>query len=439
MSRATEQALAEIRKIGERMDAIDKAMAEWRKPATKAALAPEQVVSLLSGGRNVVVGTDGGAMPLRVQFDPRKRGVGIGPACKMIADIALGRGGSADQLERDHGFVTLEKYKTDGIKMPDGTIRKAALAEGSGVTGGYVVPPQFSSQLLRLSLEQSVVRTRATVLPMSSRSLMIPYLDVTTAQSAGKTAFLGGIAATWQPESADIKETEPQFRQMELVAYDLVFHTVASNQLLADNAIVLDALLTQLFSEAIAWYTEYAFLRGTGAGDSMPLGVLNAPATIAVSRSSANTFKLADVANMISRLLVSSWDNAVWIMHQSVLPQLIQMTDAGNRLVWINPAPPTAEGGVANRLPVTLLGLPVYFSEKVPALGTKGDVMLCDFSKYVIGDRMDLQIDVSPHVKFLNNQMVWRVVARLDGRPWLNAPVTLADGSKTVSPFVVLN
>jgi HK97 family phage major capsid protein len=57
---------------------------------------------------------------------------------------------------------------------------------------------------------------------------------------------------------------------------------------------------------------------------------------------------------------------------------------------------------------------------------------------YVIGDRMSLEIAASEHVNFLKNQMTWRIVERIDGRTWLDKPITLADGSSTVSPFVTV-
>jgi len=78
-------------------------------------------------------------------------------------------------------------------------------------------------------------------------------------------------------------------------------------------------------------------------------------------------------------------------------------------------------------------------SEKVPTLGTKGDCDLIDPQLYVIGDRMQIEIVASEHVNFLKNQMTWRVVERVDGQPWLEKPITLQDGSSTVSPFVILN
>jgi hypothetical protein len=84
-------------------------------------------------------------------------------------------------------------------------------------------------------------------------------------------------------------------------------------------------------------------------------------------------------------LQIRSWDDAVWIMHQSVIPQLIQMVDGGvsntasstyipgNRLVWMNPTMTGDRGPAASKLPNAFLnGLPIFFTEKLPSLGTIG-------------------------------------------------------------------
>ncbi len=376
----------------------------------------------------------------------RPRGIGLGPALKAMAgianpNIAANADYGQEQLEKEHGFATVEKAASIGIKGLNGEVRKVALAEGSGQTGGYVVPPQFIAQLQTIAAEDAFVEPRATVMPMASRTMTLPMLDITTAQATGTSPYFAGLLATWLPEATSLSETEPQFRQTDWTAWDLCLYTVSSNQLLQDNAVGLDALLTQLFSKAITWYKEYAFLRGLGAGSSMPLGIINAPATYVQSRSAGGAFTLADAAAMMSRLHVRSWDSACWIMHQSVIPKLIQMVDpaTNGHLVWLNPVMPGGSGPAANKLPKAFLnGLPIFFTEKMPTLGTKGDVMLCDLSMYVIGNRMDLQIDVSPHVNFRTNQMAWRVIARCDGKPWLNNVITDANGWVS-SPLVCLN
>ncbi len=55
------------------------------------------------------------------------------------------------------------------------------------------------------------------------------------------------------------------------VAHELSGYSLCANSLLADSAVGLEALLYNLFGNAIAWYEDYAFLRGDGVGK--PLGV----------------------------------------------------------------------------------------------------------------------------------------------------------------------
>jgi HK97 family phage major capsid protein len=310
--------------------------------------------------------------------------------------------------------------------------QKAAMAESSGATGGYIVPPDFYQQLLAIAAEDSTFRQRAFVQPMASATLQFPYLDITTAQAAGNSPFFGGVIANWTSEAQTRTETEPDFKMMELKAQELSGYSVSSNILLQDAAFGLEKFLFTLFGKACAWYEEYAFLQGNGVGK--PLGVLNAGATIKVNRNTASHFYFPDVAGMLKSLLPASYGRAVWYISPTVVQDLIQLKDGANRAIFLS-----IDQGVTKAPVWKLLNLPVVITEKIPALGTTGDVMLIDPSLYVIGDRMMLEVAASEHVNFLKNQMTWRFVQRVDGRPWLDSSITLQDGTSTVSPFVVLN
>lgn len=456
-----------LKGIAKRQDEIEAYVQKMSKGASKAG-NPNQIMAagFLSAGQKhewpekrlqqlaKAYSHDAVVNFLAKDGNGKPRGIGWGPMLRdMAATQTMGRCGytsNSDKNEKEYGLYSVEKAREHGIPGSDGIVRKTALAEGSGLTGGYIVPPDFQNELLTIAAEDAFVEPRAKVMPMNTRTMQIPMLDITTAQSAGTSPYFGGILATWQPEAATISETEPQFKQTELTAWDLVLYTVSSNQLLADNAVGLDALLTQLFGAALTWYKEYAFLRGTGAGSSMPLGIINAAATYVQARAITSHFILVDAANMMARLHVRSWDSACWIMHQSVLADLIQMNDntgaqrsgtqnVGNMLSWVNPLGQGDGGPLSRKLPIAFLnGLPVFFTEKLPTLGTKGDVMLVDLSHYLIGNRLEMQIDVSDQYLFRNNQLAWRVVARADGKPWLNNVVTDSNGWVS-SPFVCLN
>ena len=89
-------------------------------------------------------------------------------------------------------------------------------------------------------------------------------------------------------------------------------------------------------------------------------------------------------------------------------------------------------------MPGTLMGYGIDYTEKLPTLGTSGDLLLADWSYYLIGDRQATTIDSSMHFRFRNDLTAWRAVHRVDGQPWLSAPLTLADGVTQISPFVIL-
>lgn len=334
-------------------------------------------------------------------------------------------------------------------------VQKSGLVESAGVLGGYTVPVQFYMELMRLIAEESFTRALCTVIPMQSQSLMVPALLQSATPGATTSAFFAGITGTFQPETASITNTQPNFRNIELVARNLVFTCVASNQLLQDNAVALDTLLTTLFKEAMAWFFDWYVLNGIGS--QQPLGILKSPALIATgpnsgARQVASQVGINDLAYMFGKLLPSSYKTAVWVVHPSVLYQLIIMTGASANsaapsggLAFL-PVFPTGEyanqGSIAPSLGMKIFGLPVIVSEKVPPLGTTGDVLLVDFAKYLVGDRMAIQIETSPHILFQNNQLMWRVIQRWDGQPWVDAPITLNSGGAdtyTVSPMIALH
>jgi len=319
---------------------------------------------------------------------------------------------------------------------------KAALGESSGATGGYTVPPDFYNQLLTVMEENTFFRKRAFVMPMASATMQIPYLDITTAQSAGTSALLGGLLMSWTAEAQTRTETEPAFKQLELKANELSGYSVSSNILLQDAAFGLERFLFSLFGRGIGWYEEYAFLQGNGVGK--PTGILNAGATIKVTRAggaNTSTLALADVTTMFGKLLPSSQTKAIWMTSPTCVTKLLQLADAGNRAMFLptESYSNTNTGGIHQRPNWTLLGLPLYVTEKLPALATDGDLTLCDPSLYVIGDRQQIEIAASEHVNFLKNQMTWRVVERIDGQPWMDKAVTLQDSTSQVSPFVILH
>lgn len=319
--------------------------------------------------------------------------------------------------------LTFVKYDDNRIK---GT---KDLGESVGASGGFLVPTEFQTQLLSIMGETATIRNRATVIPMRRRSLQIPVLDQTTT-TAGDPHWFGGMTFAWAEEASSKTQSDPAFRQIELVAHKLIGYTRASDELIDDSAISLDAFLSGPlgFAGGAVWMEEFAFLQGTGAGQ--PLGVINAGATITEGRFTANTITFDDFADMLEDFLPSG--RGVWHITQSAMSDIIQLNGpTGNpSFIWSE----NARDGI----PGSILGFPVVWTEKLPAIGSTGDVVLGDWTYYLIGDRQSTTIESTKFDRWQFDQTSWRMVHRVDGQPWLSAPLTLQDGTTQVSPFVIL-
>ena len=300
------------------------------------------------------------------------------------------------------------------------------LAENVGATGGFLVPQEFQARVLQIAEEQLILSPRAETIRMTRREVKIPSLDQTGTVTSGASWF-GGAVAYWEAEGATMTESSPDFRDTTLTAHNLTAFTRTTNQLLDDSAVSLQDFIMNLMPRVLAHKIETAFFQGDGVGK--PQGIISAGATITVNRAGTNNVTYDDITSMLANMLPSS--TAIWVASQSVLSTLLTMNGpSGNpSYLW-----GSAERGV----PASLLGRPIFFSDKLPALGTAGDIMIIDPSYYLKGDRQATTLDMSIHESFTSNKSTWRAISRVDGQPWLSAPITYQDGSTQVSPFVIL-
>ncbi len=294
--------------------------------------------------------------------------------------------------------------------------------------GGFLIPEVLRSELLRVSLETSIVRPRARVIPMETLRVPFPAIDATSNVSS----VYGGIVGYWTEEGAALTASQASFSRVVLDAKKLTAYTEVPNELISDSPGSFQAFLDQIFPEALGFYEDDAFINGTGVGE--PLGFLNASAAIEVAKESgqlADTIAWENIVKMYARMLPGSLGRAVWICSIDTFPQLATMAlsvGTGGSAIWLN------NGAVGP--PMTILGRPVIFTEKAPVVGDAGDINFVDLGFYLIGDRQVMSALSSPHFKFQNDQTAYRVIERVDGRPWLASAITPKNGGATLSPFV---
>lgn len=367
--------------------------------------------------------------------------LGDSPEDKVFADP---KGGF-----RDHGefvcAITGKGTKYYGnthfekLRAWAGAVTKIAgtMNEGDMAQGGYLVPVEFKEQLLQTALESSIVKQRATKIPMQTNRIGIPSV----VDSDHSTNFFGGVLPAHTAEHGDKGVTKPEFDKVFLTLHKLTGMVYVTDELLEDSPISIPPILNAMFGGAIAFMEDAEYLQGTGV--AMPLGAFNAgnPCLITQAIEPAqpiNTILWQNIINMWSRLHPPSMRNAVWIANNECFPQLASMAmavGAGGVPVWM------PGDGIAGPAFGTLMGRPLFLSEKMQALSTAGDIGLGDFSQYLIAEKSGgggIQTASSMHYHFNYDEQTFRFTLRYDGQPWWLSDLTPYLGTNTLSPFVVL-
>lgn len=305
----------------------------------------------------------------------------------------------------------------------------------TGEGGGYLIPEEWRADIFTgPALAEAIVRPRATVVPMGSKSLHYPAVDFST--EVGEV--WGGMAFYWMDEGGTIPDTSALFASIELNARRLAGAAVVPNDTLKDGP-ALETWLRSSLPVGIREFEDRSFIKGDGV--KKPLGGLHAgnPSLIVVDDEGAaqqSGITWNNVLAMFARMLPESFDNSVWVITPDAIPEIFSMAlpvGTGGSAVMIAP-------GAGNAAPsMTLLGRPIKWSRKAPAvLGTQGDISLVDWSLYAIGDRQDVRVDTSEHVQFLQDNTVFKVIERVDGQPLLLSPLTPENAGPTLSGFVQL-
>jgi HK97 family phage major capsid protein len=311
-------------------------------------------------------------------------------------------------------------------------ITKVQNALGSTVPadGGFLIPEVLRAELLRVSLETALVRPLARVIPMESLTVPFPTVDSTSNASS----VHGGVTGYWTAEGGALTDSSPKFGRVTLSAKKLTIYSEIPNELFQDSLISLEAFMNEIYPEAISWFEDVAFISGSGVGE--PLGFLNANAAVSVAKETnqvAATILWENIVKAYARMLPGSLGRAVWVCNIDTFPELATMAlsvGTGGSAVWIG------NGDGAGAPPVTILGRPVIFTEKVQTKGTAGDINFVDLGYYLVGDRQSMQAETSTHSAFSTDKTAMRIIERVDGQPWLQSAITPQKGTNALSPFV---
>lgn len=316
-------------------------------------------------------------------------------------------------------------------------VRKApsGMYEGSDPDGGLLVPPQMATDIwdkVRAAPDSLVGRTTS----YSVRGNSMSFRGLSESSRATGSRF-GGVQAYWEGEADQLASSRPKFDDRFLRLKKLCALVYVTQEQLDDSEIALEQYLSRLVAAEINFVITDSLVRGTGAGQ--PFGVLTSSVPVSVAKESgqaAATVTLPNVAKMWARMYAPSRPNSIWMVNQDVEQQLFQLALS----VGTGGAPVFLPSGGASVAPYsTLFGRPIIPFEQCETLGTVGDIILADWSQYLmINKGAGPQTASSMHLRFDYDEQVFRWTFRLDGQPAWKAALTPYKGSNTQSPFVTL-
>jgi hypothetical protein len=382
--------------------------------------------------------------------DPAKMAAGFSTSPADILGQHLRAAASADPagvralLAGRRSLAGLASYIADAAAVDDPSRRasarrrsqeiKAAWGERVPSEGGFLLTEDWTQALLAYAVEESIMMSRAVLLESTQAVLPIP-----TISESSHVSSVFGVVGRWVTAGSALTVDTGSFGRERLEAKKLIAELQAPAELVADPR-AWPIWLERALPAAVGFYADQTFVNGSGV--FQPLGMLNSPAAIKVTRAGGGgtqTVALADLAAMQARLLTTSEKTAIWACSPDVFTALAEI------FLGVGATP----SGVASPSKLlhfdaalgcwTLYGRPLFRTEHSPAFGSTGDLALIDPAEYVIMARTQgVEVDVSTQHSFGTDVVDIRVKWRGDGRPWRSQALTPANSSATLSSTVVL-
>lgn len=315
------------------------------------------------------------------------------------------------------------------LKMHTGEVERRGLSTLTGIGGGFWMRPQYTDQLLQIPADTQFMSSMIRNLPATDPP-NAEYIFNAFDQSGAKGVY-GGVAVFSAKELADLSETEyPTLIQVKFKPEKTGVFWLVSEESQA-NTPQMGEMMAPLLNGAILAQRDDKIQTGTGAGEFK--GFASSPAMIHIPRHTADRVQYVDLVGMIARQMANGGGKFVWLCQRvTMLPQLMTLTNGDGTIMWAQ----NARDGVPSP---TLVGIPIFFNEISPAMGTQGDLRLINLDYYMRKPGMGATLKSDMGILgFKKGEEMLKITYYDDGKPWITSALTLRDGANTVSPFIEL-
>lgn len=391
--KANDERLAQIEKKGSadpvteaKLAKIEADLEKAQKIADEAVLASKRSTRVVTDERGEVIDLDRKAQEWAT-LHARRRGAVVGTF------------GAADMDAYKTAFDTFLRKGEEVM----GVDERKALSVGTDPDGGYVVNPDLSGRIVQKVFESSPMRAYASVQVISTDALE-GLFDLNEASSG------------WVGETDSRAETNtPQLGKWRIPAHELYAKPKATQKLLDDASINMEAWLAAKVSEKFARDEANAFVVGNGvnkprgfltytAGTTLPGTIEQFPTGASGALAAAPDGGDA-LINALYGLKQQYRANATWFMNRATTKLVRKAKDQDGAYIW--------SPGIQAGQPATLLGYPVAAFEDMPDPGASSlSIAVGDMREaYQIVDRIGIRTlrdpySAKPYVEFYTTKRV---------------------------------
>ena len=279
-----------------------------------------------------------------------------------------------------------------------------ALAEGTGPTGGYLVPAEYRGTIWdRLAAASVGLAAGFTVIETERDALHIPTV-------------VSDAAASWTAEMEPIAPSDPTFGDVVATPRKLAALVQASNEVLNDSNPDVLAVVEQNLVRSMALKLDLGLFEGSGVAPEIT-GLRNVPGiqTVELGANGGPLTNLDPILDALGLLAAANTEASAIIMHPrtwSSIAHIREATGSNKSLL--------ATDGVAEGFKRTLAGIPVYLSSQLSTSETKGtaanasSVYVVAAGEVVVVRRQDVEVVVDRSRLFDRDMSEVRAIARFD-------------------------
>jgi HK97 family phage major capsid protein len=269
-----------------------------------------------------------------------------------------------------------------------------SLIVGDDPSGGYLAPPQISTELITYLTQFSPVRAAARVGQTASPAVILPVRT-------------GITNALWEGEIEAESESEPAFGQVQIPIFGMKTYTDISVQLLEDSAQDIGAVVTEALGEDFGKKEGTAFVNGTGV--SQPRGIMVHPSVLYTPGGDAALLTANGLIDLFHAVPPAYRQLGAWMMNSTTVGAVRKLVSSTGNPLWVD--------SLAAGNPPTILGRPVIEAIDMPDVASNSfPVVFGNFNQaYRIYDRVSLTLLRDPFTQATNGLVRFHARRRVGG------------------------